>query len=203
MSEGKVVMVRELLMQTTRVVTDKRNLAVQCLVLIAVLAFSGAATAQIYGWTDANGEVTYSNLPPPKGAKITDVIHDTPMSQQALNEAARRSEISALNDRIRLLELEAAASRRQVVDYSAPPSAPLSAGCGYDGYADCYGVSEPYYTTGLLYGTGGNRHYGNHHDHDKAHPPGHGTSPLRVAPLPPAQTTPIAASPNRSSISTH
>jgi len=173
--------------------------------LVAVLLMSlttGALAQQIYGWTDSNGQVTYSNLPPPKGAKVTDIILDTPLSPQAVQEAARRSEISALNDRIRLLELEQARSKREVVDYAPQPAPPLSAGCGPEGQGDCnYGYSyqgDPYYTTGLLYGTGRWRdHDGHDHGYGNGHP---GRSPIRLTPPPKPQATPIAASPNRSSL---
>jgi hypothetical protein len=110
------------------------------------------AHAEIYGWVDSSGVVTYSNLPPPNGAKLTDVIHETPVSPQAVADAAHRAEVSALNDRIRLLELEMARAQREVVDYPAPPANPPGLGCGPDGYNDCSAQWGPYYSTGFLYG---------------------------------------------------
>lgn len=176
---------------------------------LAIGLFAGAGAQQIYGWTDANGDVTYSNLPPPKGAKVTDVIPDTPLSPQAVQEAARRSELSALKDRIRLLELEQARNKREVVDYpGTPATAEAPAPCTSDSTAGCDPTAAPYYTTSLLYGTGrrrgdhdGDRHADHHGDgHGPRHPP-HG--PLNITPPPPAHAVPIAASPNRSSLQEH
>jgi len=189
-------------MQTTnpRVTTRSGNLRwLAALAALAALGFSTAVCAQqIYGWTDANGQVTYSNLPPPKGVKITDIIADKPLSPQAVQEAARRSEISALNDRIRLLELEQARNRREVADYPAQPAPPLAAGCGLDGYGDCNSQWDPVYTTGLLYGTGIRRGYdGRNFGRNNGH---RGHAPIRVAAPAKTQGAPIAASPNRSSL---
>lgn len=173
------------------------------MVLAGAAALPLAASAEIYGWVDANGEVTYSNLPPPPGARVTDVIHDTPLSPQALAEAAQRSEVSALKDRLRLLELEMARSKREVVDYAAPPPAPPGVGCGPDGSVDCTASYDysPYMTTGLLYGGyggygglggyGGYGNYGHHghdhdHDGDHHHPGGSWHPPGRGAPAGPA-----------------
>jgi hypothetical protein len=175
-------------------------LAAAVLGALLAAALPAVASAEIYGWVDPSGTVTYSNLPPPRDAKITDVIHDTPMSPQAIAEAARRSEISALNDRIRLLELELARTQREVVEYPGPPPGPAGVGCGPDGYSDCNPQWGPYYTTGFLYGTGdrGRRDYrgeprGRGHDNRPPRPAHHGSAPS-------ARAVPIAASPNRSSL---
>lgn len=148
----------------------------------AGLVFTPPASAEIYGWTDASGETTYSNLPPPAGARVTDIIHETPLSPQAVAEAAHRTEVSELNDRIRLLELEMARQQRQVVDFAAPPATPAGLGCGPGGYADCnpsYDYS-PYFTTGLWYGNGmRGRHDGRGHGHASGRP-GHG-GPMRIS----------------------
>jgi hypothetical protein len=175
------------------------------LVVLVTVGLSAAVPAQqIYGWTDSNGEVTYSNLPPPKGAKVTDVIPNTPLSPAAVQEAAQRSEISALNDRIRLLELEQARNKREVVDYPATPAGPPAPGvtaCGQDGYADCNSQWGPFYTTSFLHGTGGRHH---HDDHDPANGNGHADQPPRHPSAPPSpRPTPIAASPNKSSLPEH
>ena len=125
---------------------------IAALALVIGLGVPSTASAEIYGWVDASGSVTYSNLPPPRGAKLTDVIHEEPMSPQEVADANHRSEVSALNDRIRLLELEMARSQREVVDYPAPAPSPAGLGCGADGMFDC---SAPWgYATGILYGTG-------------------------------------------------
>jgi hypothetical protein len=153
------------------------------LTALAAVAFSTAACAQqIAGWTDSNGQVTYSNLTPPRGAKVTDIIPDTPLSTQAVQEATRRSEIYALNDRIRLLEFEQARSWREVADYPAQPVPPLSSGCSLDGYGNCNSQWGRYYTTGFLYGTAVRRGYEGHDFGHNNGRPGH--APNHVAPPP-------------------
>jgi hypothetical protein len=210
-AEGKMIRLGGDNMHPTDTQPYVRGIRPRWHVALAVVVASGVSAAapaqQIYGWTDSKGEVTYSNLPPPKGATVTDVIPDKPLSPAALQEAARRSEISTLNDRIRLLELEQARSKREVVDYPGAPAVPLvpsANACGPEGYGDCNGQLGPYYTTGLLYGNGGRRHHEDHdgHDgHDAGNAKGHGDHPPHKPPAPPSQRlTPIAASPNKSSL---
>lgn len=169
--------------------------------LVSLGACAAASAQEIYGWTDSNGVVTYSNLPPPAGVHVTDVIHDTPISPQAAREAAQRAEISALNDRIRLLELEEERNKRVVVDYADAPAAPFATGCSPDGYGYGYGncgyQTGPYFTTGLLYGTVVRRPYdargaGRNHGH-----PAHG--PVRYAAPRSAQVAHFAGSASRGS----
>ena len=92
--------------------------------LCAACLLPTAAWAEIYGWTDSNGQVTYSNLPPPPGVHVTDVIHETPLSAKDVQQANYEAQIRALNDRIRLMELEETAKNRQVVDFAAPRPRP-------------------------------------------------------------------------------
>ena len=173
-------------------------------VLLAGCLTAATSAQQIYGWTDSNGVVTYSNLPPPKGVKVTDVIPDKPLSPASIQEAARRSEIDALNDRIRLLELEQARSKREVVDYVAEPAQPLTAGCSMNAYGDCSSDWAPYYTSGFLYGTGERRHRDNGNGNRRGEGPGHPAhTPIHVGPPAPVRLAPIAASPNRSSLQPH
>ena len=44
--------------------------------LIALLAFAGGASAQIYRWVDEKGTVHYSNSAPPNGMKATVFDHE-------------------------------------------------------------------------------------------------------------------------------
>ncbi|SFN33020.1 protein of unknown function [Formivibrio citricus] len=39
-------------------------------VLLFALTVSGVAAAAVYKWTDADGKVHYSNMPPPTGTKV-------------------------------------------------------------------------------------------------------------------------------------
>ncbi len=106
------------------------------LVLLGSMSLPVICSAEIYGWIDGSGVVTYSNLPPPRGADVTQVIHQEPISPKAQAEVARHAQIEALNDRMRLLEWQLARSRQaDVVNYPAAPSAPASVSCGYGDYS--------------------------------------------------------------------
>lgn len=160
-------------------------------VLTALIAISCPAMghAEIYCWTDENGTVSYSNLPPPKGVKVTDVIAEAPEAAQSQADTARRVEVSALNDRIRLLELEMARAKREAVDY-APPAPPAPAampaagfGCSTDGYGDCdYPWSPyPYYFTGGYGYRGRGPAYPHGYGHGGGHPGKHpGPTSIRL-----------------------
>ncbi len=120
------------------------------LLLLAGMCSPLLCLAEVYGWIDSNGVVTYSNLPPPNGVDVTEVIHEVPMSPKAVAEANHRAEIDALQDRIRLLELEQARAQRVLVDYPGPPPAPAGMNCAPGGYVDCSPDWGTYYTTGVL-----------------------------------------------------
>lgn len=138
------------------------------LVLAAGLFLPALCSADIYGWVDQFGNFTYSNMPPPKGARVTDVIPEEPApsaKQQA--EAARQREVDALNERVQMLELERT-RQMQAVDYPYPAYPAYPGGAAPSG-----GVCEspedqscdwlPYYFTGGIYrhhpyrGIGGQR----------------------------------------------
>lgn len=109
--------------------------------------------AEIYGWIDGAGVVTYSNLPPPAGAMVTEVIPEPPpLSAKARAEEQHRIEVDELRDRVRLLELEQARSQRTVIDYPAAPVAPAGVGCSPGAY-DCASDFGAYYGGGLLLGS--------------------------------------------------
>ena len=149
------------------------------------------ANAEIYAWVDPSGDVTYSNLPPPKNARVFAVIEEsappTPQ-QQAASEAAHQAEMRALNDRVQQLEREMQQSRWEAeppVPYpssAAPPAYPppppsYAAGCDYE-FMDCDLLGPPvYYTAGvpLWWGFRGHRegfHQGFHHFPHPGHPIG-------------------------------
>ena len=66
------------------------------------------AHADLYTWVDASGGVNVSNLAPPKGARITNVIvataPKTTTRDDDAREAARDAEVQALTKRVRQLE---------------------------------------------------------------------------------------------------
>jgi Domain of unknown function (DUF4124) len=130
------------------------------------------ASADIYAWVDSDGSVTYGNLPPPKNARVFEVIKDTPPSPEAeaAAQAAHRSEMQALNARVQQLEQELQQSRYQAMpppppaypmpppsygsaaSYGPPPdyaAAPSYGTCDSDFY-DCSTWASPiYYTVGV------------------------------------------------------
>ena len=81
--------------------------------LAAVVASTFAlqpAHADLYTWVDASGGVNVSNLAPPEGARITNVVHassqKTTTRDDDAREAARDAEVQALTKRVRQLEDE-------------------------------------------------------------------------------------------------
>jgi len=66
---------------------------------LVLLLSAGAAQADIYTWTDKNGVVNVSNLPPPEGVRPTRVTHEAPKDparEAAAREAAHLAELRAL-----------------------------------------------------------------------------------------------------------
>jgi hypothetical protein len=77
------------------------------------------AHADIFTWVDASGTINVSNLVPPDGVRVTNVIHEN-----APQGAARDAELQALAARVRQLEDEVAAAKPQapqVVYQGMPP----------------------------------------------------------------------------------
>jgi hypothetical protein len=66
------------------------------------------AHADVYTWVDASGGVTVSNLAPPEGVRVTNVIHasapKTTIRDDDAHDAARAAEAQALGARVRQLE---------------------------------------------------------------------------------------------------
>ena len=60
------------------------------LAIFLALAFSGAATAQTYKWTDSNGRVQYGDTPPADAANVTRLSAASPSSAPAAAPEARK-----------------------------------------------------------------------------------------------------------------
>jgi Domain of unknown function (DUF4124) len=146
-----------------------------------------AALAEIYGWVDPSGEVTYSNLPPPKNARVIDRIEETPPptpQARAAAEAAHEAEMRALNERVRQLEQELQFARYESAPpapayptvappaYAPPPPDYASYGSCFDSeFFDCGWAGYPiYYSVGVAPFRG----FRHHHDHDRDDRFGHG-----------------------------
>src|SRR3979409_137645 len=73
------------------------------------------AHADLYTWVDASGGVNVSNLAPPEGVRITNVIlasaAKTTRRDDDAREAARDAEVQALTKRVRQLEDEVKSQR--------------------------------------------------------------------------------------------
>jgi hypothetical protein len=82
------------------------------------------ARADIYTWTDASGRVNISNLAPPEGVHVTNVVHESAPTVVARNNDAARNalrdaEVQVLAERVRQLQAEVDSAKRQ-----APPPSP-------------------------------------------------------------------------------
>lgn len=102
------------------------------LAVIAVASGPQFAHADIYTWADASGAINVSNLAPPEGVRVISVAHASPEAaaarENAVREAARRTETQTLEERVRQLESEAAARRQaptQVVYPTIPAPPPI------------------------------------------------------------------------------
>jgi len=121
--------------------------------LAGVLACT-SSHGEIYGWVDDSGHVTYSNLAPPKSARVFDQIEETPIDPAALAQsqaAAREAQLQALNERVQQLErqLKQGQQAPAPVSYAPPPSMAAAAGCDPQVY-DCLAWDSPiYYSIGL------------------------------------------------------
>jgi hypothetical protein len=79
------------------------------------------ARADVYAWIDASGTVVLSDLAPPPGARVIDVVADnaapvaTRAAVPASYDAARQAEIEFLTERVRLLERTVELGSRQPV----------------------------------------------------------------------------------------
>ena len=92
-------------------------------VAVAVLFATGVPLARgdVYTWTDANGKVNVSNLTPPDGANVSNVVHETPRPPvppaPIVVAAAPQADVQFLAERIRQLEYEVQSARRQPTSY--------------------------------------------------------------------------------------
>lgn len=84
--------------------------------LLAVLAVSGAASAEIYRWVDANGRVQYSDQPPP-GVKA-DKVTSSPASGAA-GGAAKSSQDQEQESRKRKTQEEEKSKKQAKADEAA------------------------------------------------------------------------------------
>lgn len=90
--------------------------------LAVALAFTfglRSAHADIYTWVDETGVINVSNLAPPDGVRVINVMRASPPSA-AGDAAARQAQTQALTDRVQQLEDEVALARPQA------PSAPYA-----------------------------------------------------------------------------
>jgi hypothetical protein len=115
---------------------SKLNVAV--LVALACALAEPCAHADVYAWIDASGTLVLSDLTPPPGARVIDVVADSPTAvstrspASAAYEAARQDEIEFLSERVRLLERTVELVGRQpapVATYGMIPAQGTSGWC--------------------------------------------------------------------------
>jgi hypothetical protein len=87
------------------------------------------ARADVFTWVDKSGSINVSNLAPPDGVHVTNVVHTTPEDvaarEAAAREAVRQMEMQALAERVRQLEGQLQfASMPPPVQYHPPPAPP-------------------------------------------------------------------------------
>jgi Domain of unknown function (DUF4124) len=75
-----------------------------------------AAHADIYTWVDASGSINVSNLQPPEGVRVTNVMHESAPRLTPPADAALQANVQALAQRVSQLEGELATAQ-----YQAPP----------------------------------------------------------------------------------
>jgi hypothetical protein len=93
------------------------------------------AHADIYTWTDESGRVNMSNLTPPEGVKVTRVVQESvpkvkvaPPREEPGPDALRDAEVRLLAERVRQLQDEVEAAKRQALreaEYRAIPAPPV------------------------------------------------------------------------------
>lgn len=95
------------------------------------------AHADVYAWIDASGTLVLSDLTPPPGARVIDVVADsapavsTRASAAASYEADRQGEIDFLSERVRLLErtVELAGRQPAAATYGIVPTQGMNGWC--------------------------------------------------------------------------
>ncbi len=127
-----------------------RFAAAGCSLVLGVA--TAPAAADIYTWVGDDGSVTYSDIAPPKGARLLGVIRETPprpMSAEeaaAAREAAHQAEVRALAERIRLLEQEVDRARSVPLYQTVASPPPPPPAC-----LDAWGNCDPWWSPPALY----------------------------------------------------
>jgi len=101
-------------------------------VALAVTFGLPAAHADIFTWVDKSGVINVSNLAPPEGVRVTNIVHEDP-TKIPPRDSARQAELQALAQRVRQLEDEVANANLPppppvVYQNNPPPPAPQYAG---------------------------------------------------------------------------
>jgi hypothetical protein len=83
------------------------------------------AQADVYAWVNGSGGVTYSDVPPPAGARVLEVVPESAPRTVMPREPAQESDARILAERVRLLERQmdlAANQPAPAVQYQVPPA---------------------------------------------------------------------------------
>ena len=84
------------------------------LVMVAAIAFSAAASAQLYKWVDGNGKVQYGDTPPGDAAKVTRLRAASPgAAPEPVPAADAKKDGKDAKDKEKALTPEQAFQKRQ------------------------------------------------------------------------------------------
>ena len=115
------------------------TVSVGILICVSALPY---AYADVYAWVDSSGTMTLSDLPPPPGVHVVNVVNENtpgvpPRAGPApIREPSREADVRALSERIRQLEHQI-----ELASYQPPPLAqytpPAPSGWCNGAWADC------------------------------------------------------------------
>ena len=116
------------------------------------------ARADVYAWEDEGGRLTFSDVPPPPGARVLETVRESqardaaPAAPASAAGTAQESEVRYLSERVRQLERQAdlaATAAASVERYEPLSPPPLDVRCNGK-WADCWWWrNQPFYGPSL------------------------------------------------------
>ncbi len=116
------------------------------------------AHADVYAWEDKAGHLTFSDVPPPPGARVLETVSENqtkdggPAPSASPRGTAQESEVRNLSERVRQIEQQvdlASTPATSVKQYESVPPPPLDVRCNGK-WADCWwSRNQPFYGPSL------------------------------------------------------